>query len=209
MEGIDGCGKTTQLEKLASALRAKGLDVSVTREPGGTPLGEAIRNLLVSDVSVSITPQAELFLIVAARAQHAADLIKPELDQGRIIISDRYTDSSVAFQGYGRGLDLSLINELNRIATTGVRPDLTIVLDIEPELAQSRMSARPIGGLLGAFDDEKLDFHARVRKAYLDLAAAEPSRVRLVDARGSTEETHAKVLAMVESVVAGQGGRKR
>jgi dTMP kinase len=105
-------------------------------------------------VSVDITPQAELFLIVAARAQHVTDLIKPELDRGRIIISDRYTDSSVAFQGYGRGLSLSLVNQLNAVATTGVAPDLTIVLDLEPELAQSRMSARPVGGLLGAFDEE-------------------------------------------------------
>lgn len=201
MEGIDGCGKTTQLEKLALALQSKGLDVTITREPGGTPLGEAIRNLLVSDLSINITPQAELLLIVAARAQHVAEVIKPSLDRGRIIISDRFADSSVAFQGYARGLDLSLVNELNRVATSGITPDLTIVLDLEPGLAQSRMSARPIGGLLGAFDEEKLDFHARVRRAYHDLAAAEPSRVRLVDASGSTEETHAKVLALVEETV--------
>jgi dTMP kinase len=201
MEGIDGCGKTTQAEKLAFALQSKGHDATVTREPGGTPLGEAIRNLLVSDVSINITPQAELLLIVAARAQHVAEVIKPALDRGQIIISDRYTDSSVAFQGYARGLDLSLVNELNRVATSGVTPDLTMVLDLEPELAQSRMSTRPIGGLLGAFDEEKLDFHARVRKGYHDLAKAEPSRVRLVDASGSTEETHERVMALVEEIV--------
>jgi dTMP kinase len=201
MEGLDGCGKSTQLDLLARALAERGLDTVVTREPGGTPIGEGIRSLLVSEVSTSIAPLTELLLIVAARAEHVTDVIKPALESGRVVISDRYTDSSVAFQGYGRGLDRSLIDEMNGLATAGVMPDLTIVLDLEPEIAQSRMSARPIGGLLGAFDDEKLDFHARVRAAYHDLAAREPHRVRLVDASGLTAETHAKVMALVESLI--------
>ena len=204
MEGLDGCGKSTQLERLAGALKARGLDVLVTREPGGTPLGEGVRGLLTSAVSDGTVPVAELLLIVGARAQHVAELVRPALAAGRVVISDRYTDSSVAFQGYGRGLDLGLIGRVNQAATGGLRPDLTILLDLEPEAAQARMSPRPVGGLLGALDVEKLDFHARVRRGYLDLAAAEPDRVRVVEAGGTADETHAGVMRVVEEVVSGQ-----
>src|SRR3954470_10168466 len=119
MEGLDGCGKSTQLERLAEALAARGLDVLVTREPGGTPLGEGVRDLLTSEVSRAIVPMAELLLIVGARAQHVAEYIRPALAAGRVVISDRYTDSTVAFQGYGRGLDRGLIDKLNAAATGG------------------------------------------------------------------------------------------
>ena len=198
---MDGCGKSTQLEMLARALRGRGLDFVVTREPGGTPVGEGVRELLVSDASLNISPAAELFLIVGARAQHVADLIKPGLAAGRIVISDRYIDSTVAFQGFGRGLDLSFIDSVNRFATQGVTPDLTIIFDLEPELARTRLSARPVGGLLGALDEEALEFHARVREGYLWLAASEPSRIRVVDSSGTPEETHANVMSLVLSIV--------
>ena len=194
MEGLDGCGKSTQLERLAAALRRQGLDVLVTREPGGTPLGEGVRDLLTSDVSRTIVPVAELLLIVGARAQHVAEAIRPALAAGKVVISDRYTDSTVAFQGYGRGLDLGLIEPLNAAATAGLRPDLTILLDIAPEQAQARMSQRPVGGLLGALDVEKVEFHARVRRGYLDLAAAEADRIRVVAAIGTADETHTGVM---------------
>jgi dTMP kinase len=197
MEGLDGCGKSTQLERLAGALKERGLDVLVTREPGGTPLGEGVRDLLTADASVGTVPVAELFLIVGARAQHVAERVRPALDSGKVVISDRYTDSSVAFQGYGRGLDLGLIEKVNRAATGGLRPDLTIVLDLEPEQAQARMSPRPVGGLLGALDVEKLEFHARVRRGYLDLAVAEAGRIRVVQAAGTSDETHAAVMQVV------------
>src|SRR5689334_5833138 len=197
MEGLDGCGKSTQLERLAEALRARGLDLLVTREPGGTRLSEGVRGLLTSDVSDGIVPTAELFLIVGARAQHVAELIRPALAEGRTVISDRYTDSTVAFQGYGRGLDLGLIERMNAAATGGLRPDLTILLDLEPEQAQARMSPRPIGGLLGALDVEKLEFHLRVRRGYLDLAATEADRIRAVSAIGTADETHAGVMQVV------------
>jgi dTMP kinase len=196
LEGMDGCGKSTQLEMLARALRERGLDSVVTREPGGTPLGEGVRELLVSD-AVDIGRAAELFLIVGARAQHVAELIKPGLAAGRIIISDRYTDSTVAFQGYGRGIDLLLIDRMNRFATEGIMPDLTIIFDLEPELARTRLSARPVGGLLGALDEEALEFHQRVREGYLRLAASDPSRVRIIDSSGTPEETHARVMSLV------------
>jgi len=202
MEGLDGCGKSTQLERLAAALTERGHDVMVTREPGGTPLGEGVRGLLTSAVSDGIVPTAELMLIVGARAQHVAQVIRPALAEGKVVISDRYTDSSVAFQGYGRGLDLGLIEKVNLAATEGLRPDLTILLDLEPEAAQARMSARPVGGLLGALDVEKLDFHARVRRGYLELAAAEADRVRVVQAAGSSDETHAAVMQVVLQRVA-------
>jgi dTMP kinase len=207
MEGLDGCGKSTQLSLLVGALSEQASEIVVTREPGGTPIGEGVRGLLVSEASLKIAAITELFLIIAARAQHVVEVIAPALEAGRILISDRYADSSVAFQGYGRGLDLALVNELNKVATRSITPDLTIVLDLEPAEAQSRLSHRPVGGLLGALDEEKLDFHARVRKGYLDLAATQPSRVRLVDASGSAAETHAKVMELVSEIIATRHAR--
>jgi len=196
-EGIDGCGKSTQIDLLAEELRRRGLDVVVTREPGGTVIGEAVRDVLVSDASVNIAPKAELLLIVGARAQHVAELIKPALEAGQVVLSDRYTDSTVAFQGHGRGLDLEMIDRLNSFATGGLQPDVTIVFDIDPSVARARLRARPVGGLLGAFDDEQADFHVRVRQAYLTLAEREPSRVRVADASGAASDTHAAVMALV------------
>jgi dTMP kinase len=202
-EGMDGCGKSTQLEMFARALKDRELDFIVTREPGGTALGEGVRKLLVSDVSLGISPAAELLLIVGARAEHVAEVIRPGLAKGQIVISDRYTDSSVAFQGYGRGIDLSLVNQMNRFATGGLTPDLTIIFDLEPELARARLSARPVGGLLGALDEEALDFHARVREGYQMLAASEPSRIRVIDSSGTPEKTHAAVMSLVTEVIRG------
>jgi dTMP kinase len=196
-EGIDGCGKSTQLDLLAQQIKQRGFEVVVTREPGGTPLGEGIRQLLVSDVSVHVAPTTELLLYVAARAQHVAELIAPSLEAGRIVISDRYTDSTVAFQGYGRGLDAAMIEKLNRFATSGLVPDLTIVFDIDPALARARLDSRPVGGLLGAFDEQHADFHQRMREGYLKLAKEQPSRIHVVDAGGAVEETHSRVMALV------------
>lgn len=196
-EGIDGCGKSTQLDLLAQQLKQRGLQVVVTREPGGTPLGEGIRKLLVSDVSVHVAPTTELLLYVAARAQHVAELIAPSIEAGSIVISDRYTDSTVAFQGYGRGLDPDMIEYLNNFATSGLVPDLTIVFDIDPALARTRLDSRPVGGLLGAFDEQHQDFHERMREGYLRMAKEHPSRIHVVDAGGAVEETHSRVMALV------------
>jgi dTMP kinase len=197
LEGIDGCGKSTQREMLASILRQRGFDVVVTREPGGTDIGEGIRQLMVSDASVNIAPTTELLLYVAARAQHVAQLIKPSLEAGRIVVSDRYTDSTVAFQGYGRGLDLDIVEKLNRFATGGLTPDLTIVFDLDPETARGRSGSRPVGGLLGSFDEQNFEFHQRMRAGYLSMAKSDPSRIRVVDASGSAEDTHAQVISLV------------
>jgi dTMP kinase len=196
-EGIDGCGKSTQRELLAEQLRQRGLEVVVTREPGGTDIGEDIRRVLISDASVHIAPTTELLLYVAARAQHVAELIRPSLEAGRVVISDRYTDSTVAFQGYGRGLDLEMVASMNRFATGGLVPDLTIVFDLDPAVARTRLSSRPVGGLLGAFDEQHADFHERMRTGYLKMAMREPGRIRVVDASGSAEETHSSVMSLV------------
>jgi len=197
LEGIDGCGKSTQRDLLAQQLKQRGFEVVITREPGGTEIGEDIRRLLVSDASVHIAPTTELLLYVAARAQHVAELIKPSLEAGSIVISDRYTDSTVAFQGYGRGLDPEMIASLNSFATSGLVPDLTIVFDLDPALARTRLGTRPVGGLLGAFDEQHEEFHERMRAGYLKMAGDEPSRIHLVDASGAVEETHSRVIALV------------
>lgn len=201
MEGIDGCGKSTQIDLLAAALSRQGLDVLVTREPGGTPVGESLRSLLSSDVSLNIVPAVELFLIVGARAQHVAERIRPALEAGKVVISDRYTDSTIAFQGHGRGLDLDLIDRMNDLATGGLSPNLTLVFDLEPRLARRRSNARPVGGLLRAFDEEHADFHARVRAAYLELASSEPGRVKIIDADGAVEQIHQRVLQCVAPLI--------
>jgi dTMP kinase len=204
LEGIDGCGKSTQLAMLADALRALGNQIIVTREPGGTTIGEWIRDLLSSNATEAIQPATELLMIVAARAQHVAEVIRPAIEAGKIVISDRYTDSSTAFQGYGRGLDLTMIDSVNRFATGGLTPDLTILFDLDANQAQSRLVARLDGAPLGApkpalayLDELDLEFHKRVRQGYLKIVAAEPNRVRVVDASGSADSTHAKVMSLV------------
>jgi len=163
---------------------------------------------LITDVSLGIAATTELFLIVGARAEHVATLIKPALEAGKVVISDRYTDSTVAFQGYGRGLDLRMIDRVNELATGGLRPALTLLFDLEPEIARTRLSGRPVGGWLGAVDEEGKDFYTRVRDGYLHLARSEPDRFRLIDASGSPEAMHAQVLKvvlpMIEAVVSGQ-----
>jgi len=208
LEGIDGSGKSTQREMLAEQLKRRGFEIVVTREPGGTAIGEGIRQLMISDASVHVAPTTELLLYVAARAQHVAELIKPSLDSAKIVISDRYTDSTVAFQGYGRGLDLEVIERLNQFATGGLRPDLTIVFDLDPATARSRVGSRPVGGLLGAFDEQHAVFHERMRAGYLKMAENEPSRIRVVDATGAADETHERVISIVLKKIEEVGSRK-
>ncbi len=189
------------MRMLARTLENCGIETITTREPGGTPTGEHIRALMVSGESAKMTPTTELLLMAASRAQHVAEVIRPGVEAGGVVISDRHTDSTVAFQGYGRGLNLAMIDELNNFATKGFAPDLTILFDLEPETAQRRRGARPVGGLLGALDEEKLDFHRRVREGYLNLAAGYPDRIRTINASGSVEETHKAVLSLVLPLV--------
>jgi dTMP kinase len=205
-EGLDGCGKSTQLEKLAAALRADGLSVVTTREPGGTVTGEKIRGVLLDSGTAGLSPYAELALMFASRAQHIKEVIQPALAGGSILLCDRFTDSSEAYQGGGRKLGSTPILDLHRVLCGNLQPDLTILMDSEVaasvERARRRNKARVSenGNSQGdenRFEQESRAFFGRVRSAYLAIAEREPQRVVLVDARGPAEQTHAKIVEMV------------
>ncbi|MGI9108269.1 MAG: dTMP kinase [Pyrinomonadaceae bacterium] len=196
-EGIDGSGKSTQLRMLASVLRLRGLDVAQTREPGGTPLGARLRDALL-DAQEQVDPLAELLLYAADRAQHVRALLRPALAAGRIILSDRYADATLAYQGAGRGFEPALVAEVVALATGGLQPDLTLLFDLPVAESGARARRRVTHGTSGdRLDLENETFHTRVRDAYLQIAAAEPERVRIVDASLSVEEIHAHVLELV------------
>jgi len=199
-EGIDGSGKTTQLNKLAESLRSAGRDVLLTCEPGGTPLGREIRKAFL-ETKQDVEPLAELLLFAADRAQHVEHLIRPALQAGRIVISDRYADATTAYQGAGRGFDLKLIESVIAIATNGLKPDLTLFFDIEPQLGIDRMAFRG-ENKMNRMDQESLDFYARVRAGYLRIADAEPSRFRVIDASRSVEEVADETLGIVTELLA-------
>jgi dTMP kinase len=200
LEGVEGSGKTTQAALLADALRARGNRATVTHEPGGTRAGEAIRAIFL-DPAVSLTVAAELMLVLADRAQHVREKLRPALEAGRVVISDRYSDSTVAYQGYGRGFDLKLLDELNRLASDGMRPDLTFVLDCPVDIGLERTRARVKGGVRmpDRFEGEQLEFHRRVREGFLSIARDEPARVKLID---STRDVAVVTAEMVNAVTA-------
>ena len=175
-EGLDGSGKSTQARALHQRLKRRGYPVLSTREPGGTPLGEVLRPWLKGRQALS--PIAELSLFIAARAQLVHEVVRPALEAGVTVVADRYAASTVAYQGYGRELDLDLVNKLNRAATGGLIPDLTVLLDLAPEKALGRKS----GELSDAFEAAPSDFHARVRQGYLAQAAQDPDRWLVLDA---------------------------
>ena len=196
-EGIDGCGKSTQLRMLASELRLRGREVIATREPGGTPLGTRIRQLLL-DSEEQVDPLAELLLYAADRAQHVRALVRPALDSGHVVLSDRYADATVAYQGAGRGFPAELVSELVVLATGGLMPGLTLIFDLPVDESQRRQARRTSKGeKADRLDSEDAAFHTRVRDAYLRIAAAEPERVRVIDASGSVQETQANVMRVV------------
>jgi dTMP kinase len=200
-EGIDGSGKSTQLRMLASVLRLRGLDVVVTREPGGTPLGERLRAALL-DTDEQVDPLAELLLYAADRAQHVRQLVRPALETGHFVLSDRYADATVAYQGAGRGFPAALIDEVVALATGGLMPDLTLIFDLPIAESRARDQRRTDGGDEGdRLDVESDEFRTRVRDAYLQIATAEPDRVRVIDASRSVEETHVRVLELVMPLI--------
>jgi dTMP kinase len=190
-EGIEGCGKTTQIKLLAQRLEKLGHRITVTREPGGSPVADKIRNILLDADNRAMVPMTELLLYAAARAQHVSEVVAPALEVDRIVLCDRYTDATIAYQGCGRGLDRKVIDELNRLATAGVRPDITLLLDCPAETGLERAFSR-INGSTGAreerFELESLQFHRRVREGYLELAAKEPERFIVIDAGRSIVE---------------------
>jgi dTMP kinase len=200
-EGLDGCGKSTQLERLATALRAENLPVVVTREPGGTSTGEKIRQILLDTNTSALTPLAELALMFASRAQHIKEVILPALSQGRIVLCDRFTDSSEAYQGGGRKLGSEPVLALHRILCGDLQPDLTILMDCDVapsvERARRRNKARVSESDENRFEQENRAFFGRVRNAYLAIATRESQRVVMVDARGTPDATHQQIMNLV------------
>jgi dTMP kinase len=201
-EGGDGSGKTTQLKALESHLTASGKSCLSTREPGGTSLGQLIRQILLEVGKQPITLPTELFLYLADRAQHIHEVIIPALEQGKIVLCDRHTDSTLAYQGYGRGIDLGLLRSLNDIASQGFKPDLTLLFDCPVEIGLSRtaqrQSQRASGRKEDRFEREKIEFHERVRAGFLELARAEPQRFRIIDAARSAEEVGQEIRNIIE-----------
>jgi dTMP kinase len=204
-EGLDGAGKTTQIELLERWLWAHSVPYIRTREPGGTPLGIEIRQLLLNRPGLVITPLAEAFLFQADRAQHFATLVIPALEAGKLVITDRCFDASIAFQGYARGVGVELVERLSLLATQGYAPDLTILLDLDPAQVHMRTdTANDSSGLREKptrFDVEAEDFHRCVQEGFRLLARRYPERIKVVDASQSPGEIHQAIIALVEPLL--------
>lgn len=198
LEGPDGAGKTLQAQRLVAALEARGLATRLTREPGGTSLGEGLRSILLTPGESPISPRADALLFNAARAQLVAEVIRPALEAGIIVVGARHADSTLAYQGYGAGLPLAELRVLADVATGGLRPDRTILLDIPAEVGLARKTADGVTRFEAAFD---LGFHERVREGFLALAAAEPDRWVVIDATASPDEVAMRVLEAAQSVL--------
>lgn len=198
-EGIEGSGKSTQVALLAQALRAQGHEVVVTREPGGTAVGQVLRRLLLESTSAPLAPGAELYLMLADRAQHVQEIIAPALRANKIVLSDRFVDSTTAYQGYGRGVELALLAQFNACACSGCLPALTLVLDLPVSEGLKRVRQRQSGTEgTDRFEAESVAFHERVRAGYLAVARSDPQRVRLLDAMRPVEVIHQEILGMVQ-----------
>jgi dTMP kinase len=209
VEGIEGSGKSTQVRLLADYLRGMQLCVTETREPGGTEIGETIRRVLLSPSGEQISAETELLLILACRADHVDSVIRPALERGEVVISDRYADATVAYQGFGRGIDLERIRGLNEAATGGLSPDLTVLLDLDVEDGLARVEGRSGKMRTDRFERETLEFHKRVRDGYIDAASREPDRVKLVRADEEVEIIHERVRAIIERVLETRIGIRR
>ncbi|MDR1947395.1 MAG: dTMP kinase [Desulfovibrio sp.] len=200
-EGIEGSGKTSVLDRLCPALSDEGISFVRTREPGGSELGRALRAMLL-DGRTSLTNEAELFLYLADRAQHARQVIAPALERGDLVISDRYIDSTLCYQGHGRGMDLDRLIDLNNFAVGGLWPDLTLIFDLDPEISLKRARRRNIEEGIevtqGRYEAERLDFHRRIRRGYLALAEQYPQRCRTVDASRPFDDVYYHVTQILE-----------
>jgi dTMP kinase len=208
-EGLDGCGKTTQLEKLAAVLQAEGIDVLTTREPGGTEIGERIRTVLLDSRTAGLDPWAEMALMFASRAQQIAQVIEPALNDGRWVLCDRYTDSTEAYQGGGRQLGSESVLQVHQVLCHGLWPDLTILMDSDVNHSVKRARRRNQAAVDGdqpdenRFEQESHAFFTRVRQAYLDIANREAQRVALVDARRPAEAVHPEIVRVVRERLLG------
>ena len=192
-EGVDGCGKTTQMDLLSRYLNSAGFDGVLTREPGAKGLGERIREILLN-YEGEVSDRCESFLFLADRAQNIDIIVNPAINEGKFVLCDRHVDSTVAYQGYGRGLNLDRINKLNDIATNGKKPDLTFVFDVDVETSMKR-----VGKNQDRMEKAGIEFQAKVRKGYLELASNEPKRVYVIDASKSIEKIHEQVVEIVNS----------
>jgi dTMP kinase len=202
-EGLDGSGKSTHLRRVSRRLAAAGLDPCVTHEPGGTPLGERIRSVFLDPGARELDGTIEVLLVFASRRQHLLEVIDPALRAGRLVLCDRFTDSTYAYQGWGRGVALELIDRVDQLATGGRRPDRTLLFDLPTDEAQRRSQSnrRQRDGTVNRLDTEEMAFHGRVREGYLELARRDPDRFRVVDSGSSTEDTARQVIAALADLL--------
>jgi len=201
-EGLDGCGKSTQMNRLADVLRGDGIDVVTARQPGGTPIAEQVRAILLNSKTTGLAPLAELALMFAARAQLIAEVIEPAVAAGRFVLVDRFTDSSEAYQGGGRGLGSQAVLDAHRVICGGLNPDLTVLMDSDAAASVARARRRNVKAASGGDDENRFElenraFFERVHDAYLKIAAREPQRVYMVDARRDQETVHREIVAEV------------
>lgn len=210
-EGVDGSGKTTQLERLAARFESSGIDFIRAQEPGGTPIGAEIRRILLDSKNAALDPTAELLLYFASRAQNIAQVIRPALEQGRVVVADRFTDATVAYQGYGRELGAETVIAIDKIACRGLQPDLTLWLDIAPNVSVRRALARQetIDKDESRMEREGRAFFERVRQGYQALLEADPQRIKRIDASGSIEKVEAAIDAAVAPVLDAYGHNQR
>ncbi|MFH1829992.1 MAG: dTMP kinase [Pseudomonadota bacterium] len=202
-EGVEGCGKSTQIRLIAEHLRSQGYELVLTREPGGTVVGERIRSVLLDSAHKGIAPITELLLYAAARNQHVEEVLLPALKAGKLVLCDRYADATTAYQGAARNIDPTIIKDIHRIATEGLNPDFTVLLDLPAKDGLARARDRNLRDASSAkedrFEQEDIAFHERVREGYLAIAKEEPNRFAIVDARGSEEEVHKKITEAMET----------
>ena len=194
LEGVEGCGKSTQAELLVEHVAGLGYSVIATHEPGGTPIAEQVREILLEPRNSDMTDITELLLYLASRAQHVTQLIRPALAEGKVVICQRFSDATFAYQGYARGLDLNLLKQMNEIATGGLKPHLTLLLDIEAERGLSRKQQEGWDRL----ESENVSFHNKVREAYLTIARQSPERVQVIDADRSVQSVHISIRECVD-----------
>ncbi len=198
IEGPDGCGKSTQIKLLKEYLRKKGYEVVLTREPGGTQISEKIRQIILDKENKNMDPKTEALLYAAARAQHVHEIIKPALLEGKIVISDRFVDSSLIYQGIGRGLGVDTIYNLNLFAMEGILPNVTLLFDIDKDAAKERKENR---GNLDRLESELDEFHKKVFEGYKKLKNIYPDRMKVVNANGSIEQVHERIILIIENIL--------
>jgi len=203
LEGIEGSGKTTQIGRLAGFLEERGIECVMTRQPGGTPIGENIRSILLNPGSTALEPMTELLLYLADRCQHIYELIRPCLDAGKTVVCDRYFDATVVYQGFARGLNIELIHKLHQILFDDLKPDITLLLDLAPKVGLKRawqqLNAGQRSGHESRFEAESVAFHEKVRAGYLELARLEPGRFRIIDAAQSQDQVFTAIGKIVAS----------